>query len=85
MGAARSGQGFDSGTGLPESLTRRDRDVSRLEHAREFVGATWSAAAAKGPVSILETLSAALLALTRDLAGAPEPDVLPTRRLTRRS
>lgn len=76
MRAARAGQGFDTGTGLPESLTRRDRDVSCLEHAREFVGATWPAAAAKIRVSILETLSVALPALTRDLAGAPETDVL---------
>jgi hypothetical protein len=39
------------GTGWQESLTRRDRDVSCLQYAREFVGATWPAAAAKSPVS----------------------------------
>ncbi len=33
-------------------------------------------AAAKSRISVLETLSAALPVLTRDLPGAPDPDVL---------
>jgi len=76
ISAARNGQSFDIETGLPQSIVRRDRDVSCYRHAQEFVGATWSAAAAKSRVSVLETLSVALPILTRDLAGSPEPAVL---------
>jgi integrase len=74
--AARRGEGFDRFTGLPESMIRQQLDVPCLDHAREFVAAAWKAAAAKSRVSILETLSVALPVLTRDLAGAPDRDVL---------
>ncbi len=74
--AASRGEAFDLETGLPQSLVRRSRDVSCLTHSREFMAATWKNAAAKSRVSVLETLSVALPALTRDLAGTPDPDVL---------
>jgi integrase len=76
IAAARGGQSFDIDTGLPQSILRRDRDVSCYQHAQEFVRATWPAAAAKSRVSVLETLSVAQSFLTRDLAGSPEPAVL---------
>jgi integrase len=61
---------------LPQSIIRRDRDVSCYQHAQEFVLATWPAAAAKSRVSLLETLSVALPTLSRDLPGEPDPAVL---------
>ena len=74
--AARKGESFSTETGLPQSLTRRERDVTCYEHAGEFVKTVWHSAAAKSRVSLLETLSVALPVLTRDLTGAPDPDVL---------
>jgi hypothetical protein len=76
IGAARGGQGFDTETGLPLSIVRRDRDVSCYAHAQEFVKAAWPAAAGKSRVSILEMLSVALPALARDLTGVPDSAVL---------
>ncbi len=76
IAAARGGQSFDIETGLPQSIIRRDRDLSCYQHAQEFTRATWSAAAAKGRVSLAETLSVALPALTREPPGAPDPAVL---------
>ena len=74
--AARTGDSFDTASGLPLSIIRRALDVSCYEHAQEFVHSAWPAAAAKSRVSILETLSVALPALTQDLPGEPDPDVL---------
>jgi integrase len=74
--AARVGESFNIDTGLPFSVTRRHLDVSCYVHACEFLQAVWSAAAAKSRVSMLETLSAALPVLTRNLPGAPDADVL---------
>ncbi|MGH3194102.1 MAG: tyrosine-type recombinase/integrase, partial [Streptosporangiaceae bacterium] len=34
--AARSGEGFHTDSGLPESMERQRRDVSFYEHAAEF-------------------------------------------------
>jgi hypothetical protein len=74
--AARKGESFSIEAGLPQSLARRERHVTCFEHAAEFVTTTWPSAAAKSRISVLETLSVALPVLTRDLAGAPDPDVL---------
>jgi integrase len=74
--AVRRGESFSAGTGLPQSIAHRGREISCYQHAREFVKATWSAAAAKSRVSLLETLSVALPVLTRERPGAPNPDLL---------
>jgi hypothetical protein len=55
--AARKGEGFDTDSGLPESMERKRRDVSFYEHAAEFTATVWPAAAAKTRVSIVETLA----------------------------
>jgi integrase len=81
--AARKGEGFDTDSGLPESMERTRRDVSFYEHAAEFSAAAWPAAAAKSRVSIIETLIRVVPVVVRDLAGAPDPDVL--RRALRRN
>ena len=74
--AARKGESFDTASGRPASMVRQQTDVSALDHAREFVAATWNNVAAKSRVSILESFSVALPVLTRDLAGRPDPDLL---------
>lgn len=74
--AARKGEGFDTDSGLPESMERTRRDVSFYEHAAEFAAWAWPAAAAKRSASIIETLSRVVPAVVRDLAGTPDPKVL---------
>ena len=54
---ARKGEGFDTDSGLPESMERTRRDISFYQHAEQFTAAAWPAAAAKTRVSIIETLS----------------------------
>ena len=73
---ARKGEGFDNDSGLPESMERTRRDVTFYQHAAEFAAAAWPAAAAKTRVSIIETLIRVVPVVTRDLAGARDPDVL---------
>jgi integrase len=74
--AARKGEGFDTDSGLPESMERKRRNVSFYQHAAEFTAAAWPAAAAKSRVSIIEALARVVPVVTRDLAGKPDPDVL---------
>jgi integrase len=74
--AARQGEGFDTETGLPESMARKLKDISFYEHAAEFAAFAWPTAAAKSRVSIVETLSRVVPVVTRHLAAAPDPSVL---------
>lgn len=66
-------RGSSSNSTIPPG-TRRD--ISFYEHATEFTAAAWPAAAAKTRVSIIETLIRVVPVVVRDLAGAPDPDVL---------
>ena len=81
--AAGNGEGFNTETGLPVSMDRRRRDVSFYQHALDFTVAAWPAVAAKSRVSIIETLARVVPVVVRDLAGAPDPDVL-RRALTKK-
>jgi integrase len=74
--AARKGEGFDTDSGLPESIERKRRNVSFYQHAAEFTAAGWPAAAAKTRVSIIEALIRVIPVVVRDLAGTPDPDIL---------
>jgi integrase len=74
--AAGNGEGFNTETGLPVSMDRKRRDVSFYQHAVDFTVAAWPAVAAKSRVSIIETLARVVPVVVRDLAGAPDPDVL---------
>jgi len=73
---ARNGEPFDRDIGLPESLVRKQLDVSFLAHAREFMAVAWRGAAAKSRVSMLETLSFVVPVVARTTSAAPDPDVL---------
>ena len=74
--AAGNGEGFDTETGLPVSMERKRRDVSFYQHALDFTASAWPAVAAKSRVSIIETMARVIPVVARDLAGAPDPDVL---------
>ena len=74
--AARRGEGFDTGTGLPESMARTLRDVSFYRHCAEFAAATWKVSAAKQRASVIETLTRIVPVVVADLKGAPEDAVL---------
>ena len=74
--AARKGEGFDTDSGLPESLERKRRNISFYQHTTEFTAAAWPAAAAKSRISIIEALAKVTPVIVRDLAGRPDPDIL---------
>jgi integrase len=80
---ARKGEPFDTETGLPQKILRKQLDVSFLAHAREYTAWAWQNVAALSRKSIVETLTRTVPAVTRDVPGAPDPAVL--RRALRKS
>jgi integrase len=74
--AARRGEGFDTDTGLPESMARTLRDVSFYQHCAEFTAATWPVSAATQRASIIEMLTRVVPVMVTDLKGAPDSAVL---------
>jgi hypothetical protein len=74
--AARDGEAFSTDTGLPQSMERKLRNITVYQHALEFTASAWPMAAAKTRVSIIESLARVIPVVTRDLPGAPGPDVL---------
>jgi hypothetical protein len=69
--AARKGEGFDTDSGLPESLERKRWNISFYQHAAEFTAAAWPAAAAKTRVSIIETLATVVPVVVRTWPAHP--------------
>jgi len=39
--AAQRGERFDETTGLPDSMLRKDRDITWYEHAQEYAAVRW--------------------------------------------
>ncbi|AVZ74021.1 site-specific integrase [Streptomyces lunaelactis] len=76
MTAARSGEAFDSETGLPVSELRKLNRTTWYAHARNYVDLKWAKAAAKHRASIAESLTLATLALCPDGKGRPETELL---------
>ena len=74
--AARNGEGFDTETGLPDSMMRKLRDVSFFDHAMEFTASAWPSVSAKSRGSIIETLSRVVPVAVRNLPAAPDADLL---------
>ena len=74
--AARNGEAFSTDAGLPLSMERKLRDITLYEHALEFTASAWPTAAAKTRASIVESLARVIPVVVRNLAGAPDPDVL---------
>jgi integrase len=73
IAAARSGEPFDTVTGLPES---RARDVSWYEHAASYMDAKWPRLAAKSRTSTAEALTSVTLALLLAKRGRPADPML---------
>src|ERR1035438_1514688 len=71
--AARRGEGFDTETGLPESMVRTLRDVSFYEHCAEFAAATWPVSSAKTRLSVIETLDQGRARRGQRPEGRPRP------------
>ncbi|MFJ5607941.1 tyrosine-type recombinase/integrase [Streptomyces sp. NPDC093221] len=76
VSAARSGEAFDTETGLPVSELRRRNRTTWYTHAREYSAMKWSDAAAKHRASIAESLTVATLALCPEGKGRPDSEVL---------
>ncbi|WP_165977644.1 tyrosine-type recombinase/integrase [Nonomuraea diastatica] len=76
MTAARKGEAFDTGTGLPESMHRVDQDITWFQHALDYVAAKWKKASSNQRRSIVESMIAVTPALTRNLRGAPDNKTL---------
>jgi hypothetical protein len=74
--AARRGEGFDEATGLPDSVLRRDRDITWYQHAQEYAATRWNRSAGNSRRSIVESLTCVTQVLTRDLRGRPDPRTL---------
>jgi integrase len=73
---AKEGEPFDRETGLPRAVLRQRLDVTFLVHVREYAAYAWKRASAKNRISIVETLARVVPVVTRDLPGAPAPDLL---------
>jgi integrase len=74
--SAQRGERFDEATGLPDSMLRKDRDITWYEHAQEYAAARWKGSAGNSRRSIVEALYCVTPVLVRDLRGAPDPDTL---------
>lgn len=74
--AARSGQGFDLSTGLPESMIRGVNTLTWYEHARAYAELKWPSAAAKTRRSTAEALTTVTVALVTKRPGTPPVDDL---------
>jgi hypothetical protein len=74
--AARRGKAFDEATGLPDSMLRKDRDITWHQHAQEYAAARWQGSAGNSRRSIVDSLTCVTQAMVRDLHGRPAPDTL---------
>jgi hypothetical protein len=80
--AADQGEGFDTDTGLPDSMARERSSLTWYQHACEYADERWNGLSAKGRISLVEGLMAVTVVLVKSRRGAPEPEVL--RRALRR-
>lgn len=80
--AAKSGEVFDTETGLPDSMVTAPEDVEEtpsvtwFEHACEYVDWLWSRSAAQGRRSVAESLMAVTPVLVSSAEGAPDDALL---------
>ncbi len=73
--AARKGEGFDTATGLPESLAREQQAITWFDLACRFVDLKWARSAGKtrrGIADALATVTSAMVTTSR----VPEPKTL---------
>lgn len=74
--AARDGEAFDTGTGLPESMHREKQAVTWFEHAVDYTAKKWPKASAHSRRSLVESMLTVTPVLVRDMRGAPDHDTL---------
>jgi integrase len=76
MQATRKGEGFDTETGLPESVVREQRSVTWYDLACRFVDLKWPHAAAKTRTAMADALATVTPVMVTTTKGKPEDDVL---------
>ncbi|UNS98985.1 tyrosine-type recombinase/integrase [Streptomyces tubbatahanensis] len=74
--ASRAGEGFDTDTGLPDSLTEAAPSSTWFAFAKKYVEMKWPHAAPNSRDSMNETLAAVTAVLTADRSGRPSGAVL---------
>ena len=72
IGAARRGEGFDTGTGQPESQIREFQAVSWFDLACRYVDLKWPRVAAKSRTSIADALATVTPELVITRRGMPD-------------
>jgi integrase len=70
--AARAGEGFDTETGLPESLARQQQAVTWFDLASRYVDLKWPHIAAKSRTSIADALAMVTPVLVTTSRGMPD-------------
>lgn len=76
MQAARKGEGFDTETGLPESMVRAQLSITWYDLACRFVDLKWPHAAAKSRTGIADALATVTPVLVTTKRGKPDAKVL---------
>jgi len=76
LSAAKSGEPFDTGIGLPDSLVERTPSLTWYEFAGKYLAMKWPHAAPNSRDSINEALTQVTIALLDDRPGRPEDDLL---------
>ncbi|GIF16758.1 site-specific recombinase XerD [Actinoplanes teichomyceticus] len=76
MQAVNRGEAFDTDSGLPESMMPTVTGVSWLAFVRRYLDMKWPGAAAKSRESLTDALATVTPALTADLPGRPNSDLL---------
>jgi len=74
--AARTGEQFDTITGLPASEMRQLRQLNWYQHARAYAEMKWPNSSAKSRMARADALATITPALVVDNRGAPAPEVL---------
>lgn len=76
VAAARRGEAFDTGSGMPVALTPKATGPTWYEHARAFAAMKWPHLAPRSRRSLAEGLTAVTVALLADASNHPGRDVL---------
>lgn len=74
--AARNGEGFDTETGLPESVMRDQQAVTWFDLACRYVDLKWPHAAAKSRTGMADALAAVTPVMVTARRGKPDAAVL---------
>ena len=76
MQAARAGEGFDTETGLPESMVREQQSITWYELACRFVDLKWPHAAPKSRTGIADALATVTPVMVTTTNGKPDDKIL---------